>query len=211
MPEALAATNSSRVARSARAGNRVEIGDHDRNRRTEPANPYVHGRRYADDRTLSARDQIPVRIDIVDDAEQSEGRDRSGNSRQAHDDAPDDQREQGGEHARDGCGHPHRQLRVEQPGGQSLERDRLHHGRNREPCGHIGAEAHEADVPERQQARISDKDIEADDHHDVDEHLDGSSVERAAAELIAQGSHDEQHDDQDDRGQDRLPDDRRPL
>src|SRR5450755_4310993 len=61
--------------RQAGAGNRVEIGDRDGDRGAKPSVPDIHGGRRADDRALPARDRIPVRIDIVDDAEQSEGGD----------------------------------------------------------------------------------------------------------------------------------------
>src|SRR5450631_2958266 len=67
--------------RQAGAGDRVEIGDYDGDRRTEPSVPDIHGGRRADNRTLSTRHRVPVRIDVVDDAEQPEGGDRGGDPR----------------------------------------------------------------------------------------------------------------------------------
>jgi hypothetical protein len=63
-------------------------------------------------------------------------------------------------------------------------------------------------MAERQQAGIADEDVEAGDHHDVDEHLDHGAIESPAAELIGQGGNGEQQHGQDDRRRYRSPHDR---
>src|SRR5258707_6295397 len=60
------------------AGNRVEIRDRDGARGAQPSDPDIHGSRRSDDTTLAACNGIPVRIDVVDDAQQSDGSDRGG-------------------------------------------------------------------------------------------------------------------------------------
>ena len=133
------------------------------------------------------------------DLEHGERRYTGREPREPHQREPDDEREDtacdGGEEQRRHVSH----RAVAEEAGEARHDRRLLGNRHREHTGQPRSNRDEADVPERQDARIADEDVEGDDDRDLHERVDEVALARLRHERA-----DERRDDDEYRGRGEL-------
>src|SRR5262249_41968178 len=134
---------------------------------------------------------------VVRDLEHGEGRDPRGESREPHQRQPDHKREGAADHGRESEGRDIADVRGDEEVSEARKGDRLLDPRHSEHAGGPRTDGDEADLPERQDARVADEDVEPDDDRNDDQRLDEVPLEVARdREPEQRGRHDEQRGDQ---------------
>jgi hypothetical protein len=140
-------------------------GDEDRDERAHGRLEETRRLRHRRERIRARPDPVPVAQDVVRDLEHGEGGDSGDEAREAHQRHADEQRIDT-THARrceQRADVPDRGL-AEEPEEARIDRGLFFDG-DRKDTGRPGADGDEADVPEREDPRVPDEDVQG-DHHD---------------------------------------------
>ena len=154
------------------------VGERDRDH-DQHADRGLHAARrlgHQRERRLARPDRRPVAEHVVGDLQHGEGRDAGGEARQPH----QRQAQQEREHAAERGGQEQRRdvadRVVAQQREQAGQHGRLRLERDRHLAGRERADGDEADVPEREHARVADEHVDRDDHRDRDQRVEEVDV-----------------------------------
>ena len=150
----------------------VEEGDHDRDQGADRRLAEAGGLRHGRERVQARPDPLPVAEHVVRDLEDAERGDSRRETRQAHQRQADDQRVCRADPGRDRERGRVADGRVAKEAGEVGHDRRLLRYRHREDARRPRADRDEADVPEREHARVADEHVEGGDDRNVDEGRD---------------------------------------